>query len=239
MNRLTVLQKIIDRFKAKTYLEIGVQTGVIISNIKAPTKIGVDPHFLFSKKLKLRKLVGLLNFKTVEKTSDAFFNEDAKKILKYGIDVALIDGHHTYNQSLKDVQNCLTYLNPSGVIVMHDCNPDNYACAYPLRDSESIDSIMMLAEAGELPGWNGSWSGDVWKTIVHLRITNKDLNIFTLDLDWGLGIISRGKGEILSEISLDHLQKMDYWALEKNRAGLLNLMPPKYLNEYLNSTLQT
>ena len=235
MNRLTVLQKIINRFKAKTYLEIGVQTGVIISNINASKKIGIDPNFSFPKKLKLKKLIGVVNFKAIEKTSDAFFDSDASRILSSGIDVALVDGHHTYNQSLKDVQNCLKYLNPSGVIIMHDCNPNNYACAYPLSDSQSIDDIMMLAEAGELPGWNGSWSGDVWKTVAHLRITNKDLNIFTLDLDWGLGIISKGQGQPLSKISLDELQKMDYWSLEKNRVELLNLKHPKYLDEFLKT----
>ena len=235
MNRLTVLQKIINRFNAKTYLEIGVQTGVIISNINAFKKIGIDPHFSFSKKLKLKKLIGMVNFKAIEKTSDAFFDSDASRILGCGIDVALVDGHHTYNQSLKDVQNCLKYLNPSGVIIMHDCNPNNYACAYPLRDSQTIDDIMMLAEAGELPGWNGSWSGDVWKTIAHLRITNKDLNIFTLDLDWGLGIISKGQGQPLPKISLDELEKMDYWSLEKNRVELLNLKHPKYLDEFLKT----
>ena len=233
MNRLSVLQKIIDRVKAKTYLEIGVQTGVIISNINAAVKIGVDPNFLLSKKLKLRKLVGLLDFKAIEKTSDAFFESDADSVLKSGIDVAFIDGHHTYNQSLKDAQNCLAYLNPSGVIVMHDCNPNNYACAYPISDSGSVDDVIKLAEAGELPGWNGSWSGDVWKAIVHLRMANQNLNIFTLDLDWGLGIITRGKGRPVSDISVGELQKMDYWTLENNREVLLNLKHPKYLEEFL------
>lgn len=233
MNRLSVLQKIIHRINAKTYLEIGVQTGVIISNIDAPVKIGVDPNFLLSKKLKLMKLVGLLDFKAIEKTSDAFFESDADRILKSGIDVALIDGHHTYNQALKDAQNCLRYLKPSGVIVMHDCNPNNYACAYPIKDAESVDDVIKLADAGELPGWNGSWSGDVWKAIVHLRIINQDLNIFTLDLDWGLGIITSGKGKPLSDISVADLQKMDYWSLEKNREVLLNLKHPKYLDEFL------
>lgn len=233
MNRLTVLQKIINHINGKTYLEIGVQTGAIISNIIAPTKIGVDPKFLFPRKLKLLKLLGAVNFKTIKSTSDAFFEKDAHKILQDGIDVALIDGLHTYSQSLKDVKNCVKYLNPRGIIVMHDCNPVNYAGAFPIKDTGSFDDVMKLAEAGELPGWNGSWSGDVWKTIAHLRITDKELNIFTLDLDWGLGIISRGEGKSLVGTSLEEVEKMDYWSFEKRRVDLLNLKHPKYLDEFL------
>jgi hypothetical protein len=239
MNRLSVLQKIINHIHGKTYLEIGVQTGAIISNINATCKIGVDPKFLFPWRLRIRKLTGVVNFKAVQMTSDAFFSMKADKILGEGIDVALIDGHHTYAQSLRDVQNCLRYLNPSGVIVMHDCNPVNYANAYPIQDSESLDDVIKLAEAGELPGWNGAWSGDVWKTISHLRITNKELNIFTLDLDWGLGIISRGEGKQLVEVSLEELQKMDYCSFEKKRSELLNLKHPKYLAEFLKEDQET
>jgi hypothetical protein len=235
MNRLSVLQRIINHFNGQTYLEIGVQTGAIISNIHAPNKIGVDPKFLFPRKLRLKKLLGLTGFKALETTSNAFFEKEADKILYDGIDVALIDGQHTYGQSLTDVENCLKYLNPSGVIVMHDCNPLNYASAYPIQESESLEDVMKLAEAGELPGWNGSWSGDVWKTIIHLRIKNKNLNIFTLDLDWGLGMISRGEGNGLGKLSLEDLQHMDYWALEKNRTELLNLKHPKYLDEFLKT----
>jgi SAM-dependent methyltransferase len=233
MNRLSVLQTIIDHIHAKTYLEIGVETGTIISNIDAPNKIGVDPKFLFSKRLVLKKLAGIINFKAIAATSDIFFDKEAEKLLRDGIDVALVDGLHTYNQSLRDIKNCLRYLNPGGVIVVHDCNPVNYASAYPIQDSQSLDDVMKLAEAGELPGWNGSWNGDVWKSIAHLRITNTDLNVFTLDLDWGLGIISRGDYHPLTDISLEDLQKMDYYSFEKKRTELLNLKHPKYLTEFL------
>jgi hypothetical protein len=235
MNRLTVLQKLIDHFNAKTYLEIGVKRGRVISSIKAPNKIGVDPKFVFPRKLKLKKAVGLINFKTFEITSDAFFEKEARRVLKNGIDVAFVDGLHTYEQSLRDVENCLQYLNPSGVIVMHDCNPTDSATAYPLKESQSFEDLAKMADAGQLPGWKKSWCGDVWKTIVHLRINNKDLNVFTLDADFGLGVIARGKSDFLVNSTLDELKKAEYSFLEKNRTQLLNLKPSTYFNEFLNA----
>jgi hypothetical protein len=64
-------------------------------------------------------------------------------------------------------------------------------------------------------------------------MANQNLNIFTLDLDWGLGIITRGKGRPVSDISVAELQKMDYWSLDNNREVLLNLKHPQYLEEFL------
>ena len=73
MNRLNVLQKIIDAIGAKTYLEIGVRNANIIRRIKAQNKFGVDPEINFSKKTMIKKRLGLLDFKMIEIESDVFF----------------------------------------------------------------------------------------------------------------------------------------------------------------------
>ncbi|MEX0609420.1 MAG: class I SAM-dependent methyltransferase [Balneolaceae bacterium] len=229
MNRLNVLQKLIDKTGAKTYLEIGVFNGEIISHLKCPTKIGVDPNFQLRFANKVRKFLPDTRYKTIEVTSDVFFQDFACKTLSDGIDVAFVDGLHTYDQALRDVENCLQYLNKDGFIVMHDCNPLNEATAYPVE--HSINEVLELAKKGEVPGWNGSWNGDVWKALVHLRATRDDLHIFTLDLDWGLGIIGFGKPESKPEIAVDELKKQGYALLEKDRVNLLNLKKPSYLNQ--------
>ena len=233
MNRLTVLQRTIDKIDAKIYLEIGIREGKIISQLTVPHKIGVDPKFVYSIRVRFRKLFGLTKFKAIKVESDTFFQKYASKILTHGVDVAFIDGLHTYSQSLRDVKNCLNYLNEGGAIVLHDCNPLNYAGAYPVKKSRS--EVEKLAQKGEIPGWNNAWNGDVWKTIAHLRIENNDLNIFTLDLDWGLGIISTGKSEKLKGFTVQEIQEADYSFFEKNRIALLNLKHPKYFNEFLSS----
>jgi hypothetical protein len=232
MNRLTIAQIIIDKLKAETYLEIGVRHGRIITKLKCRNKIGVDPEFKLSEGKRLKKFFGLLKFKAYHMTSDKFFLEHAKKTLPSGIDVVLIDGFHTYSQLLRDVENCLEYLNEDGIIIMHDCNPLNSASAMPVK--ESTREVTELAKKGELPGWNDCWHGDVWKTIVHLQIENSDLTVFTLDIDWGLGIVARGKNTSPHAITLNELENADYTFLEKDRANLLNLKPPKYLFEFLD-----
>lgn len=232
MNRLVVIQSIIDKIKANNYLEIGVQHGKVLTKIKCENKVGVDPCFKLSNHKKIKNTLGISKFKAFPITSDEFFQKHAEKILKNGIDVAFVDGLHNYEQSFKDVENCLKYMNKNGVIIIHDCSPLSAAGAYPVK--KSIDEMLELANKGDLPGWNGSWNGDVWKTLVHQRIIKSDLDIFTLNLDWGLGIITEGKNNKIKNCTVAELKDADYSFLEKNREELLNLKPPKYLYEYLD-----
>lgn len=231
MNRLNVIQSIIDKTGATTYLELGVNKGQVISQLRCQNKIGVDPNFLFSRRLKLKRLTGAVRFKTYSTTSDDFFSSHASIALKQGIDVAFVDGLHTYAQAMRDVENCLRHLNKGGVILMHDCNPLNRAGAYPVKNS--IDEVLALAAKGEVPGWNACWNGDVWKTIALLRSTRSDLHVFTLDLDWGIGIVEAGKPEDLLSCPPKEIETADYSMLEKDRRRILNLKEPRYLNEWL------
>lgn len=231
MNRLDVLNTVIKHKKAETYLEIGVQTGTIISKVECKHKIGVDPEFLFSTPLKIKRLLGLSTFKTFECTSDYFFENHAPEVLKKKVDVALIDGLHTYEQAKRDVENCLSYLNEGGLIIMHDCNPLNEAAAYTIK--ESFNEVRAKVKSWDLPGWQGQWNGDVWKTVAHLIVSRPDLNVFTLDMDYGLGVVSKGKREVEVHFSVEEVLQGDYSFLEKNRKQLLNLKHPKYIREFI------
>lgn len=237
MNRFNIIQGIINTLKSEYYLEIGVCTGVIILNIDAKYKYGVDPAFQIPNVSVNGKLsafdIKRNQINLYEMESDLFFKNFIEKDMKLGIDVAFIDGLHTYPQSLKDVKNSLKYLNDGGVIVMHDCNPLNYAMAYPVK--ESINEAVELGNKGELAGWNGAWNGDVWKTLAHLRIISDDLEIFTLDLDYGLGIIRKGKPNKLTDITIEEIEQADYYFLEKNREKILNLKHPRYFKQFLET----
>jgi hypothetical protein len=233
MNRYHIIQKIIDAIEAQTYLEIGIRRGSIIKNIRATDKIGVDPAINFTRRMQIKKKLGMLDFKVHEVESDIFFEKSADNIYgKKGLDVVFVDGLHEYKQALRDVENSLKYLNKNGAIVMHDCNPLNSAGAYPVK--ESFEELRDLIANGMIPGWNDCWHGDVWKALVHLRIEHDDLNIFTIDLDSGLGVITYGKGERLQNISISELENSDYSLLEENRAEFLNLKPPSYLSEFFS-----
>lgn len=228
MNRIDVIQKIIDRKRARTYLEIGVDGGTSFFPIRARQKIAVDPNFKFSKMRRIKW--ALKNFYNVaakyhELTSDSYF-ADAK--LYYCLDVVFIDGLHTYQKSLKDVENSLNHLNENGVIIMHDCSPSYEAAAYP---ADSIDHAASL----NLPGWTGEWCGDVWKTICCLRSHRKDLRIFVLDCDCGLGIITKGEADSCLSLTEDDLDIMTYDDLAKNRKHLLNLKDASFLFKFLET----
>ena len=222
MNRIEVIQKIIDRINAKTYLEIGVEFGSTFSKVKGKRKIAVDPELKISRKRKLANALSFSKVKYFEMTSDEFFAKQGDLFNQQKIDVAFVDGLHIYQQSLRDIENCLRFLSDKGVIVAHDCNPMNEASAAPSRETTE--------RAGER-----KWSGDVWKTIVHLRSKRPDLSIFTLDCDYGLGIIRKSKPENTLSYLPEQIEKMVYKDLADNREKFLNLKNANYFEVFLKT----
>ncbi|MBF0546129.1 MAG: class I SAM-dependent methyltransferase [Candidatus Riflebacteria bacterium] len=228
MNRIDILQKILDRKKARTYLEIGVDRGECFFPLKAKRKIALDLSFHFSTRTKVKWVLKNpcnLLAKFYRMSSNEFFQ---KIKLPWRLDVSFIDGLHTYQQVLNDVQNVLLYLKSDGVIVLHDCNPGNALEAYPANSIQDAASL-------NLPGWDWYWCGDVWKAICYLRNFRKDLNVFVLDCDFGVGIITRGKPSECLNFSEDELNKMSFDYFEKNRNWLLNLKNENYLFEFLKT----
>ena len=228
MKRTEVIQNIINRIDGRTYLEIGVARGSNFFPIRARKKFGVDPHFNFGIRKKLKWCCkNIYNFQAeyYEMDSDSFL---ARSCLVEGVDVAFIDGLHTYQQSLKDVTNSLKYLNPRGVIIMHDCNPQSEAAACP---SHSIDP----SARSNPQDWNVVWNGDVWKTICYLRSVHHDLNVFVLDCDQGLGIISRGNPDGTLSFSPEQIDSLTYSDLAKDRKKLLNLKDSDYFLDFLQT----
>ena len=228
MKRVEVVQRIIARKKPRRYLEIGVANGTNFFRIKARRKTAVDPHFKFSTKRKVEwvlKNPWNLTARYCECPSDDFF---ASAGPADQFDVVFVDGLHTYRQSLRDVFNSLAHLGQRGTIVMHDCNPMSEATAHP---AESFAQAAAL----NLPGWGGAWSGDVWKTIFYLRSQRKDLRVFVLDADGGLGIVTKGKPESSLPLTEEALDRMTYQDLAVDRNALLNLKDESYLFEFLKT----
>lgn len=199
MNRIQLIQEIFDTTNFKTYLEIGSQRGTSLFPIKCKNKIAIDPQFIIKtgRKIKwwFRNPVNF-NIKYFEETSDDFFAKRKDFLKKKNpIDIALVDGLHTFRAALQDVLNTLPYLNPKGLIVMHDCFPPNEVAATP---SEEIEK--MKDEQPE--GFTGEWCGDVWKAIVYLKENHSDvLDVCVLNTDYGLGIV-RIKDEGIGELSI-------------------------------------
>ena len=78
---------------------------------------------------------------------------------------------HSYEQSLHDARSFLKYLEPNGIIIFHDCNPQYEHAASP-----------------EIPSTAFNWNGDAWKSIYHIRGLTDYFECLTLDNDQGLGL---------------------------------------------------
>lgn len=224
-NRLFFIEQLIRHRGYKTYLEIGVFLGKVFFFVSAPRKYAVDPDFKFGFYRKLKRVFrkfSNLRARFYEKTSDAFFEADAPKLFaKKKVDISLVDGMHEYAFALRDVENTLQYLQPEGAIIMHDCNPQTAEAAVVFADWKAR-------------GFSGDWNGDVWKTILHLRSTRDDINVFVLDCDHGLGVITRGKPEQRLSFTPAEIDALRYEDLQQNRKEWLNLKPPMYFFEYFN-----
>jgi hypothetical protein len=230
MDRIILAQTILDTISGETYLEIGVNTGVSFIPVKATRKWGVDPsyHLTLRRRMKYRvwSLLGMKEERLFRVTSDEFFTKNQQMLSAHGVDVCLVDGLHTYDQALRDVLSTLRYLRPSGVILLHDCNPTSELMACP---ASRIEDLM----SQDVPGWDGSWSGDVWKAIVHLRALQNDLEVFVLDCDTGIGVVRRGRSKCLLPYTGAEIRGMDYAALCRNREELLGLQSSEYVAEFL------
>jgi hypothetical protein len=171
--RVGIVAAELERFERPSYLEIGVNTGVLFLHVRAAGKLGVDPAARVPRWKWLAHPNTLLRGRLIEATSDEFF---ACLDPEERFDVVFVDGDHRFEQSLRDVTNALEHLSEDGVILIHDCNPPNAEAASP--------------DSGASAG--GPWCGDVFKTIVHLRAARSDLRVETLDTDFGIGVVRRG-----------------------------------------------
>ena len=223
MDRLHIIQALMANKKLNNYLEIGVFNGHIFFRIRSHFKVAVDPEFQFDGLRKLGKtLINPYNLYNhyFEKTSDDFFQQDAPGLFRdKKIDIALIDGMHEYEFALRDIENTLKYGSEEIVIVVHDCNPKTREAGVSFEEWKARN-------------FTGTWNGDVWKAILHLRSLRKDLHAFVLDCDHGLGIITKGKPEESLPYTKEEIKKFTYSDFEAHRKEWLNLKPEEYFYDF-------
>ena len=226
VTRMEVIQRAIDALGARKYLEIGVFDGECFCSIKVESKIGVDPIAPARAVAAESTKPGVRYFAL---TSDEFFQTTAPQALDGGVDVAFIDGLHTYAQSYRDCINCLKYLKPNGLILLHDCLPTSEVEA---RVAKSVDEAVEL-NAGT--SWDGAWVGDVWKAILKLRAQHSELQTFVLNCDHGIGVVCRSQNRAGLSLTLEQIDAMSYRDLAKDATRLLDLRNPNYLDGCLTN----
>jgi SAM-dependent methyltransferase len=233
LNRIIVIDRALRTVGDDTYLEIGVDTGVSFIATRAQRKWGVDPSPKLTGRRRFKYAVFAALHLGEERifpvTSDDFFLREKRRLSAHGVNVALIDGLHTYEQTLRDTRNVLEYLRPGGIIVLHDCNPTSALMATPASSMED------MIERSMAPDWSGAWTGDVWKVITHIRSLWDDVNAFVLDCDFGVGVVTRGVPEMKLPYSENEIREMSYSFLDANRRELLGLRPPAFFDDFLSA----
>jgi len=144
---------------------------------------------------------------TVFKTSDEFFETNETMF-----DLIFIDGLHESEQVKKDIANSLKFLSFGGTILMHDCLPYN----------EWIQVVPQQPEHDE-------WCGDTWKAFVHYRGTDPNLIMHVIDSDYGCGILTRGKQELIS--IPETLTYADFTANKQNWMQVISVS--EFMQKYL------
>jgi hypothetical protein len=211
MERYDIINLIIKQNGLKSYLEIGVcDPSICFDKIDCEKKDSVDPGVEYA-----------INPVTYPFTSDDFFkmlrNGELDKISDYKWDIIFIDGLHISDQVLRDVKNSIKHLNPNGYILLHDCNPPD---------------IFYAREDYYLNGQQYPWNGTVWKVLYYLR-SNTDLDICTVNTDWGVGII-RNKKQGETRPFLDFKNKFfEYNTMSANRKSHLGLIEVEELQDWL------
>ena len=107
MNRTDVINRLIQKYNYKTYLEVGVRDmNANFNNI----------HIDYKESCDIAQIKGL----TYNMTSDEMF-EQMDKDKKF--DIIFIDAMHDESYADRDIHNSLKHLNIGGVICIHDVLP--------------------------------------------------------------------------------------------------------------------
>ena len=168
-----------------------------------------------------------VDFSTEAESAEELFADLVRSGEKF--DLVFIDPWHTYTSSLRDIVFGLHLIKDDGVLLIHDCNPPNAACAEPVFRS-------------------GEWSGVTFAAYLDIVLFTRGIYYVTVDTDYGCGIISKadrladvfGSGSDASLASpwreVDLSEK--YAFFDENRSRLLRLISTDEFSRRLGGGLE-
>jgi tetratricopeptide (TPR) repeat protein len=203
-----LLARLHTALRPPVYLEIGVESGKSLAFARPPTiALGVDPAPAIDRALRPHERIFTM-------TSDAFFATTELSVVagKPAIDLAFIDGMHTFDQALRDFINVERRAHARTIVLVHDCLPLSAATA--TRTQETC-----------------FWSGDTWRLIPLLKRHRPDLTIRTvpcrptgLAIITGLDPASTGLDETFAALAADYID-LPFSYLADDRAAKLDVIP--------------
>jgi hypothetical protein len=151
------LRRLHELLRPGVYLEVGVANGRTLALARPPTvALGVDPVPSLAVPVTAETHI-------FAEPSDEFFVRDGLRSVlgDRRLDLAFIDGLHTFEQTLRDVMHVEARSTTSSVIVLHDTLPLDEVTQRRDRETQF-------------------WTGDVWKVVRCLRAFRPDLEILTI-----------------------------------------------------------
>jgi hypothetical protein len=106
----TFVNDLIRDLQYESYLELGIANAATWSTVICQNKVGVDNNSSI-------QVPGVIC-----NTTDEYF-ESLNSSVKF--DLIFIDAYHEKHQVKRDFCNSWSHLNPGGIIVMHDINPQS------------------------------------------------------------------------------------------------------------------
>jgi hypothetical protein len=122
-------------------------------------------------------------------------------------DLICIDGCHEYKVSSRDFKLISSLLNETGILISHDCYPWNKTVANPVYTP-------------------GSWCGETYIAFIEFAYNNPELYYTVLNVDTGIGILSKTQIKNLSN-SLDKNKQIHLLDLHKKSKN-----PYSYFTKY-------
>jgi hypothetical protein len=117
-------------------------------------------------------------------------------LLNKTFDLICIDTWHEYDVSSRDFRIISSLLNETGILISHDCYPWNKT----------------VANSFYIPG---RWCGETYISFIEFAYNNPNLFYIILNIDTGIGIISKKQLDFLSN-TLDRKKQEQLLFLYKN-----------------------
>jgi hypothetical protein len=164
------LRRLHDVLGPKSYLEIGVQSGMTLALARCPS-IGIDPEFAIVDPAVMAEILSNPAVFFFKMASDVFFaRHDPSQLFGGPVDFAFLDGLHRCEFLLRDFISTERFARKNSIVVLHDCLPTE-----PPMAERTPGAPPIVAERA------GLWTGDVWRVARLLKKRRPDLSIAAFD----------------------------------------------------------
>lgn len=199
--RKDIVQSFIDVRGFTSLLEIGARAVDSLGSVDVQHMVSVNKDF---------SLDGAIH----ETSRDYFFVDGAAS----RHDIIYIDGCHLSENVAHDIRESVRHLNPGGVVVIHDCLPDD-------------------EKYGSRTYNFGRWFGDAWRAVIEYFSVSPYL-CYTVDTDCGCGIVdTKFHRDMRHRIETINRMDLDWSDFANNRDRLLRVINKTSFRDAINGVI--